>query len=143
MDSKSQSLVPVREVSVKISDDDYFIRNPELSVWLRDEKNIFFSDIDTATAKVHFSEFVRLWNAGRLPDKYYIGTAANTVQRTGYAWSFKGNLCVWMEMSTWSCNCNLLPTYIAGMPPWEGELSMGMAPDDIVDPLVQEPRIHT
>lgn len=75
-----------------ISRDEYFQRNPEFSLWLREARGRFFSQLDSEQSHALFGEFVEAWNGGRLPTKYYTGGAAGAAgaQRSGYSWAIKG-----------------------------------------------------
>ncbi|GAB4815831.1 hypothetical protein N2152v2_002877 [Parachlorella kessleri] len=75
---------------VPITSDDYFARNPEFSVWLRDTRHTYFSELSSDDAHKLFEDFVKAWNAGKLASKFYTGTAARATQRTGFKWSIKG-----------------------------------------------------
>ncbi|KAL6776925.1 hypothetical protein ACKKBF_B19520 [Auxenochlorella protothecoides x Auxenochlorella symbiontica] len=88
--STSRPVKPYTGSFPLLSEDDYFQRNAELSTWLRDSKQIFFSDLDSETAHAFFRDFVREWNSGALPSKFYTGIAAAATQRTGYTWGFSG-----------------------------------------------------
>lgn len=46
--------------------------------------------MDSETAHAFFRDFVREWNSGALPSKFYTGIAAAATQRTGYTWGFSG-----------------------------------------------------
>jgi hypothetical protein len=54
-----------------LTEDDYFTRNTEFSSWLRQQKDIYFNDLDTETARRLFIDFTYLWNKGLLYGKYY------------------------------------------------------------------------
>lgn len=88
-DAAGPPLVPLSSVA-PITDDDYFARNAEFSSWLRDTQRTFFSDLTTEEARARFAGFVAVWNAGRLPPKFYTGAAAGAAQRTGFKWGFSG-----------------------------------------------------
>lgn len=78
------------QVKEPLSDDDYYARNPEFSTWLLEECRIHFSDLPSDKAHELFSGFVQVWNAGRLPAKYYAGVVAAPIKRTTHTWAFKG-----------------------------------------------------
>jgi hypothetical protein len=82
-----------------LTEDDYFTRNPEFSLWLRQQKDIYFNDLDTATAHRLFTDFIYLWNKGLLSGKFYHSIdekdADKDIKRhhdhhkTGFSWGLK------------------------------------------------------
>lgn len=70
-----------------LSKDDYFSRNNEFALWLKEERNIFFSDLSSDSARSLFSEFVAEWNDKRLDIKYYEGISSGP--RTAHQWNIK------------------------------------------------------
>ncbi|KAG6380645.1 hypothetical protein JVT61DRAFT_5011 [Boletus reticuloceps] len=74
-----------------ISESDYFVKNTEFRVWLKDEKDKYFDELSSEKARSYFRKFVRAWNKGRLSKGLYhdaaamVGPAAN---QTKYKWSF-------------------------------------------------------
>lgn len=54
-------------------EDDYFAKNHEFSAWLRQEHNVFFTELLSDRARELFKTFVEEWNARRLPLKFYKG----------------------------------------------------------------------
>jgi hypothetical protein len=75
-----------------IAEDDFFLRNAEFSTWLREARGTFFGELASDASKALFAEFVSLWNAGRLPEKFYRGGAAEpaAAPRTAHQWGFQG-----------------------------------------------------
>eukprot|EP00955_Chlamydomonas_euryale_P072156 361313-Chlamydomonas_euryale.AAC.8 len=73
----------------RISDEDYFKKSNEFIAWLHESHQILFNELSTAEAHSHFSEFVRRWNQGRLPAKYYAGLVTAPVRRTPHVWGFE------------------------------------------------------
>ncbi|PIN12145.1 hypothetical protein CDL12_15248 [Handroanthus impetiginosus] len=71
----------------ELSNDDYFSKNNEFAMWLKEEKNIFFSDLSSDSARSLFSEFVSEWNNQELDSRYYEGIA--TGPRTSHKWNIK------------------------------------------------------
>ncbi|NP_001412694.1 style cell-cycle inhibitor 1-B isoform 2 [Nicotiana tabacum] len=71
----------------ELSKDDYFSKNNEFASWLKDKKNLFFSDLSSETARNLFSDFVIQWNKGKLDSQYYEGIA--TGPRSSHAWNIK------------------------------------------------------
>ncbi|NP_001412838.1 style cell-cycle inhibitor 1-A [Nicotiana tabacum] len=71
----------------ELSKDDYFSKNNEFATWLKDKKNLFFSDLSSETARDLFSDFVIQWNKGKLDSQYYEGIA--TGPRSSHAWNIK------------------------------------------------------
>ncbi|PWA76751.1 hypothetical protein CTI12_AA229910 [Artemisia annua] len=80
-----------REISnfKELSDADYFLKNNEFSTWLKDEKDTFFSDLSSESARKLFSKFVKRWNDKKLDSKYYDGIA--TAQRSSHSWKLKSD----------------------------------------------------
>ena len=70
-----------------MSNDDYFAKNNEFATWLKEEKNVFFSDLLAESARVLFSDFVKAWKKGKLDANYYEGIA--TGPRTSHNWNIK------------------------------------------------------
>mmetsp|Transcript_19723 Transcript_19723/g.50067 ORF Transcript_19723/g.50067 Transcript_19723/m.50067 type:complete len:371 (-) Transcript_19723:30-1142(-) len=77
----------------KISEDDYFARNFEFRLWLKEEHGLSFDDFrDTDEAKLMFTEFVDAWNNAKLEVKFYSGlqpTEVSNAARTNFKWNFK------------------------------------------------------
>ncbi|KAK2423794.1 style cell-cycle inhibitor [Trifolium repens] len=71
----------------ELSGDDYFAKNNEFATWLKEEKNVFFSDLLSESARELFAEFVKAWNRGKLESNYYEGIA--TAPRTAHNWKIK------------------------------------------------------
>ncbi|KAF9225205.1 hypothetical protein BS17DRAFT_778294 [Gyrodon lividus] len=74
-----------------ISESDYFLKNTEFGVWLKDEKGKYFGELSGEKARSYFRKFVKAWNRGKLSHSLYknansiAGSAAN---QTAYKWSF-------------------------------------------------------
>jgi len=62
----------------------------EFQHWLQDEKKRYFGELSGSKAKHYFRKFVKYWNYGDLPDKYYRGVSPPAAQ-TSYKWSFAGS----------------------------------------------------
>jgi hypothetical protein len=73
-----------------ISSESYFERNPEFAAWLRDERDMYFSDLPTAEARGLFEEFILAWNGRQLKRRYYQGISASDARRTHHSWGIKG-----------------------------------------------------
>ncbi|KAE8038004.1 hypothetical protein FH972_010552 [Carpinus fangiana] len=71
----------------ELSNDDYFSKNNEFATWLKEEKNIFFSDLSSKSAHEHFSDFVKSWNDRKLESRYYEGIAS--APRTSHNWKIR------------------------------------------------------
>jgi len=81
-------LLPLQKTKFKqLSDDDYFSKNNEFATWLKEEKNKFFSDLSSESARDLFSEFVDVWNSKTLKSKYYKGI--ETGPRSSHKWKIK------------------------------------------------------
>ncbi|KAF7822476.1 style cell-cycle inhibitor 1-A [Senna tora] len=72
----------------ELSKDDYFSKNNEFATWLKEEKNVFFSELSSESARELFSDFVKAWNRGKLESRYYEGIASGP--RTAHNWRIKG-----------------------------------------------------
>ncbi|ONI11944.1 hypothetical protein PRUPE_4G136100 [Prunus persica] len=72
----------------ELSTDDYFSKNNEFSTWLKEEKDVFFSDLSSESARQLFSDFVKVWNKQKLESKYYEGIASGP--RCAHTWKIKG-----------------------------------------------------
>nr|XP_023879111.1 protein pxr1 [Quercus suber]POE77220.1 hypothetical protein CFP56_36634 [Quercus suber] len=72
----------------ELSSDDYFSKNNEFSTWLKEEKNVFFSDLSSESSRELFSDFIKVWNAQKLESHYYEGIASGP--RTSHHWKIKG-----------------------------------------------------
>jgi len=75
-----------QEVQV-LSNDDYFSKNNEFATWLKEEKNVFFSDLSSESAHEHFSYFVKAWNDQKLETRYYEGISSGP--RTSHNWKIR------------------------------------------------------
>ncbi|VDC06735.1 unnamed protein product [Peniophora sp. CBMAI 1063] len=65
-----------------LSEKDYFLKNAEFSVWLREEKR-------KAASRKYFRKFVKEWNRGTLSKNLYAGVeAAPRRALTKHKWSF-------------------------------------------------------
>ncbi|XP_062170040.1 style cell-cycle inhibitor 1 isoform X3 [Alnus glutinosa] len=76
----------LQEVQV-LSNDDYFSKNNEFATWLKEEKNVFFSDLSSESAHEHFSYFVKAWNDQKLETRYYEGISSGP--RTSHNWKIR------------------------------------------------------
>ncbi|XP_017418955.1 style cell-cycle inhibitor 1-B [Vigna angularis] len=72
---------------LQLSKDDYFAKNNEFAAWLKEEKNVFFSDLLSESAHELFTDFVKAWNKGKLDSHYYEGIASGP--RTSHNWKIK------------------------------------------------------
>ncbi|KAF7851647.1 hypothetical protein BT93_L3304 [Corymbia citriodora subsp. variegata] len=71
----------------ELSSDDYFLKNNEFATWLKEERDVFFSDLSAESARELFSEFIKEWNKGKLESRYYDGIASG--QRSAHVWKIK------------------------------------------------------
>ncbi|KAL8255197.1 hypothetical protein R6Q59_033418, partial [Mikania micrantha] len=80
-----------REISnfKELSDADYFSKNNEFATWLKDERDIFFSDLSSDSARKLFTKFVKDWNNKKLDSKYYDGI--ETGPRSSHNWKIKSD----------------------------------------------------
>ncbi|KGN44283.1 style cell-cycle inhibitor 1-A [Cucumis sativus] len=72
----------------ELSKEDYFSKNNEFATWLKDVKNVYFSDLSSESARELFSDFVELWNDRKLESRYYEGISSGP--RTSHNWKIKG-----------------------------------------------------
>ncbi|GFR46994.1 hypothetical protein Agub_g8648, partial [Astrephomene gubernaculifera] len=80
--------VQVSEVKEPLSEEDYFRRHAEFAAFLQQERRTAFNELSSDRSRELFSEFVRIWNEGRLPPRYYAGLVAAPTRRTEYRWNF-------------------------------------------------------
>jgi hypothetical protein len=71
----------------ELSEEDYFSKNNEFATWLKEEKNIFFSDLSSESARDLFSGFIKKWNSGKLKKQYYEGISSGP--RSAHKWKIK------------------------------------------------------
>ncbi|XP_028767421.1 style cell-cycle inhibitor 1-A-like [Neltuma alba] len=72
----------------ELSKDDYFSKNNEFATWLKEQKDVFFSDLSSESAREMFLDFVKAWNKGKLESRYYEGITSGP--RTAHNWKIKG-----------------------------------------------------
>ena len=90
--SSSSSSRPVREIEgfEEISNDDYFKKNTEFQTWLYGSKGKTFDQLSSTDSRKMFQKFVKKWNRGKLPDKFYRGiheTEIDSSFRTKHKWN--------------------------------------------------------
>ncbi|CAG7853908.1 SubName: Full=Uncharacterized protein {ECO:0000313/EMBL:CCA67915.1} [Serendipita indica DSM 11827] len=88
--SRSISLErPPRGVS-EITEKDFFLKHDAFQLWLREEKDKYFTELSGEKARSYFRKFVKSWNRGRLDKKYYEDTdgAQRAASSTSYRWAF-------------------------------------------------------
>ncbi|KAG2429302.1 hypothetical protein HXX76_011070 [Chlamydomonas incerta] len=83
--------VQVSEVKEPITPADYFRRHAEFAAFLAEERRTQFNELSSERTHELFEEFVRIWNEGRLPARYYAGMVAAPARRTEYRWNLKGS----------------------------------------------------
>ncbi|KAM7250118.1 hypothetical protein ACFE04_022001 [Oxalis oulophora] len=71
----------------ELSADDYFAKNNEFSTWLKEEKNVFFSELSSESAREMFSSFMKAWNRKKLESRYYEGIVSGP--RSSHNWKIK------------------------------------------------------
>jgi hypothetical protein len=71
----------------ELSEEDYFSKNNEFATWLKEEKNVFFSELSSESAREMFSDFMKAWNRQKLESRYYEGIVSGP--RTAHKWKFK------------------------------------------------------
>ncbi|CAE6506203.1 unnamed protein product [Rhizoctonia solani] len=100
--SRSRSRSPTPRLSLKslgaseISESDYFQKNSEFRLWLREERGKYFDELSGERARHYFRKFVKAWNRGKLSKELYNSDAAAESARpassqTSYRWSFADN----------------------------------------------------
>ena len=77
-----------------ITADDYFIKNQEFTVWLREAQGLAFGDLTAEQSRSHFLGFVEAWNDATLAAKFYRGLAGPSMRRSNHAWGIKGEACL-------------------------------------------------
>ncbi|KAF9820774.1 hypothetical protein IEO21_01217 [Rhodonia placenta] len=81
--------VPLPNGATPISESDYFVKNDEFRVWLKDEKRKYFDELTSDRSRKYFRKFVKAWNRGKLPKSLYSGIDISSASsQTGYKWSF-------------------------------------------------------
>lgn len=75
-----------------LSVDDYHSRYKEFSSWLISTKRIYFNDLMAEESRKLFKEFVKAWNAGKVPINVITAGEASHVQRgSKYKWKFRNS----------------------------------------------------
>ncbi|CDS09705.1 hypothetical protein LRAMOSA02382 [Lichtheimia ramosa] len=95
MSSHRQERKHKRTKHEPISQDDYFVKSAEFRMWLKEEKDRYFNDLDAEKARHYFKKFVKAWNRDELEEKYYRGINSaqlSSTDNTGYKWSFAKKL---------------------------------------------------
>lgn len=89
-EKKRAEKVKKKRAKNKISKDDYYSKSKEFRVWLMEEKNKPLDELKSSKSKAYFKKFVKRWNAGKLPKKYYKGIdfADEKASMTKYKWKF-------------------------------------------------------
>ena len=75
---------PISLQLLPITVDEYFVKSVEFALWLKEERGTFFSSLTSEQSHELFTEFVEVWNAGRLSEKYYAGM--EKAPRTSHNW---------------------------------------------------------
>mmetsp|Transcript_13177 Transcript_13177/g.18534 ORF Transcript_13177/g.18534 Transcript_13177/m.18534 type:complete len:286 (+) Transcript_13177:20-877(+) len=82
-------------VKKKISEDDYFIKVSEFSIWLNQCRKKRFEDLSSKDSHKLFVKFCRNWNEGKLEEMYYKGNFPSDVlqkaTKTKHNWNLKIN----------------------------------------------------
>jgi len=92
-DGSESEDIPLPKGVKTIDDDDYFLKQSEFRVWLRDKKGKFMDELSSEKSRKYFHKFVKGWNSGKLSDELYTGvssTSAPSSSNTAYRWSFAG-----------------------------------------------------
>ncbi|KZV74047.1 hypothetical protein PENSPDRAFT_573572 [Peniophora sp. CONT] len=74
-----------------ITENDYFLKNAEFSVWLREDKRKYFNELSGEKARKYFRKFVKEWNRGKLSKTLYAGVEAAPRALTKHKWTFSSN----------------------------------------------------
>ena len=79
-----------------ISEDDYYLKAPELKYWLLTEKQLTFDSLTAKESRSMFRKFVKCWNEGRLDLAFYNGLPSQTLEAsasyTAHKWGFAKKL---------------------------------------------------
>ncbi|KAI0370006.1 hypothetical protein BV20DRAFT_995594 [Pilatotrama ljubarskyi] len=88
--SRSPERTPLPGGVSEISESDYFLKNDEFQVWLKEEKGKYFNELSSDRARKYFRKFVKAWNRGKLSKSLYAGAvrAPSASTQTAYKWSF-------------------------------------------------------
>ncbi|KAH8836046.1 hypothetical protein DL96DRAFT_1455451 [Flagelloscypha sp. PMI_526] len=93
--SRSRSRSPARHAKLPynveaIGEDDYYLKNDEFRVWLKEDKGKYFNELSGDKARHYFRKFVKAWNRGKLSHSLYLGadSATANVSTSKYKWSF-------------------------------------------------------
>ncbi|EIW63866.1 uncharacterized protein TRAVEDRAFT_138168 [Trametes versicolor FP-101664 SS1] len=92
---RSRSRSPERKAALpdgvsEISEVDYFLKNDEFQVWLKEEKGKYFNELSSERNRKYFRKFVKAWNRGKLSKAIYAGVdkVPSASSQTAYKWSF-------------------------------------------------------
>ncbi|KAF8072677.1 SCI1 [Scenedesmus sp. PABB004] len=81
--------VPRRARRARRAPQDYFSRSAEFTAWLQEIRHTFFNELTSEQSHALFAEFVRDWNSGDVPLRFYGGLATAPVKRTAHDWGIK------------------------------------------------------
>ncbi|GBB92547.1 hypothetical protein RclHR1_20200003 [Rhizophagus clarus] len=87
-DSEVSSSKPLKNFK-SISEDDYFSKSTEFRIWLKENKDKFFDDLNSEQTHRYFKKFVSAWNKYKLDKKYYDGIRSSQLtssETTRYKW---------------------------------------------------------
>ncbi|KAG8823040.1 hypothetical protein FRC18_010835 [Serendipita sp. 400] len=90
-ESRSRSPERLPKGVQEITEKDFFLKNDEFRLWLKEEKDKYFTELSGEKARSYFRKFVKSWNKGRLSSKYYDGIGAvqdTAAASTSYRWAF-------------------------------------------------------
>ncbi|XP_065864958.1 putative pentatricopeptide repeat-containing protein At3g23330 [Euphorbia lathyris] len=103
----------------ELSSDDYFLKNNEFSTWLQEEREVFFSDLSSESARELFSDFVKDWNNQKLDSRFYEGISKGP--RCAHSWKFKKkhlDLAFWCrKITAFNSKSILSPPYPSNLRP--------------------------
>ena len=93
--SKKKEAEPVIDLpggAQPITAEDYFVKSTEFTLWLSASRGCKFSELSAEKSRKYFEKFVKKWNRGKLPQRFYEGinaTEIDTQLRTTHKWKIK------------------------------------------------------
>eukprot|EP00466_Bigelowiella_natans_P005096 jgi/Bigna1/71593/fgenesh1_pg.16_\ len=115
----------------KISDKDYYGKNKEFGLWIKQNTGRSFAELNSFEANRYFSRFVDQWNSGALPKDMY----GEEVLDEGEAYS-KEMARIWSSQAEKYQSRQRHPDMVAGGPRKKGKDGGGVLDPSTVDKLV-------
>ncbi|SCV72942.1 BQ2448_6867 [Microbotryum intermedium] len=75
----------------QLDESDFYLKSNELRLWLLEQKNKRFDTLRSDDARRYFRKFIKKWNRGLLPAKFYQGISSASLPTTvssSHSWSF-------------------------------------------------------